>query len=90
MACDNGFWVVVLICGACVFAPGFPVALGVLYFRAGFCIFYCFHLVPQDDQLSTFKGVDVNITNGIFFPATRHKLDSYSFRSIISTNVLEL
>ena len=42
VACDNGFWVVELICGASVFAPGFPVALGFLYFRAGFCIFLLF------------------------------------------------
>ena len=42
VACDNGFWVVVLICVASVFAPGFPVALGFLYFRGGFGIFLLF------------------------------------------------
>ena len=40
VACDNGFWVVVLICGASVFAPGFPVALRVFIFS--FWVLYFF------------------------------------------------
>ena len=40
VACDNGFWVVVFICGASVFAPGFPVALGFFIFSCWVLYFF--------------------------------------------------
>ena len=42
----------------------------------------------KDDQLSTTKGVDMNVHYGTNSSlATRHKLDSHSFRSIVLTNL---